>query len=151
MIPVDSDALASKMRGDNKKGELMMIMRGIVLRASVLIAAVLVCGCGKAYHGNGWAGFEGFPENNISPQQAVRIAEPYLDETFELRARNRRHVSDREPEVHVMLEGKYYYVVKDNYPSYTPGLYLWHAVKVHKDTGDVSPPSLGKRGVSLQD
>ncbi len=122
-----------------------MVSRRMLFGVFLVAGVVVILGCGKTYYGSGWHVLNGFPMNKISPQEAMSRAEPYLDETFELRSRNRRHSSDREPVVHVTLKGDYYYLVKDNYPSYSPNFYLQHALKVHKDTGVLAFPSSGTR------
>jgi len=116
------------------------------MRASVLIVlgVVLVSsvGCARTIClGSEWGGFNGFPDNPVSVSEAIAKAEPYLDKTFALRssATGNRNAAE-EPVVFVTLRGDYYYIVKDNYPSYSPGFYLHHAVRVHKTTGRLIPP-----------
>jgi len=116
-----------------------------LLVCAVLLACVLFGGCAKSYFGSDWAGYDRFPAKRISPQEAISRAEPWLDQTFALRSSGRGGVSDKEPVVHLTLQGNFYYVVKDNYPSYSPGFYLRHAVKVHKDTGAVVPPASDRK------
>jgi len=99
------------------------------------------CNNKKIYSGSDYSGFDDFPPNPISVQDAIRLAEPHLGKTFELRSAKREYISDKEPVLWVTLKGNCYYLVKDNYPSYTPGFYLHHAVKINKNTGEVMPPS----------
>jgi hypothetical protein len=104
------------------------------------IPMLLLTSCGKTYIARSSEGYASFPGNTISPEQAVKLADPYLDKTFELRAAKRQGVSPRKPTVWVTLKGQYYHIVKDNYPAYNRGFYLHHAVKVDKDTGDMIAP-----------
>ena len=114
----------------------------IVLFCLLIATCLLCCSCKreKVYFGSTGGGFEDFPPNPISVQDAIKLADPYLDKTFELRIASREHVSDKEASLWITLKGDYYYLVKDNYPSYTPGFYLNYAVKINKDTGEVIPP-----------
>jgi hypothetical protein len=78
----------------------------------------------------------------ISTDDAIRLAQPYLDRTFELRSENRPEdmQSDRPPRDIVTPKGRWYYVVRDNYPAVKENFYLDHAVKVHMDTGEIIEP-----------
>jgi hypothetical protein len=47
---------------------------------------------------------------------------------------------DRVPDVFITLIGKYYFIVKDNYPSKSVYFYLDHAVKIYKDICEITLP-----------
>ena len=82
-----------------------------------------------------------FPERPISPQEAVRAAQPFLDQSYALFRESSRDLSDSgEPRIHVRLKGKYYYVVKHNGVSMNANYGFDHAVRVHATTGVVDPP-----------
>jgi hypothetical protein len=109
---------------------------------SIIIAliAIFLVSCGTYHVGSSHNGFSDFPENNISVYKAISLAEKYLDKTFELRKANRSSQFNDEPAIWVTLRGNYYHIVKDNYPSYSPGFYEKHAVRINKSTGEVYPP-----------
>jgi hypothetical protein len=82
-------------------------------------------------------------EFKINPEEAMELAKPYLDLSFRLRRKMRGEEGTdqiKETTVWVLFKGNYYYISKDDYPSYTPGYYSWHAVKVDCVTGEVIPP-----------
>lgn len=69
----------------------------------------------------------------IQPNEAIKIAEPYLE----------GHATywwnkEKPLETHVCLKGKYYYVMRTNYPAKTFNYYLQPAVKIHVNTGEVT-------------
>ena len=111
----------------------------VILLELVVISSA---GCARTiYWGSEWGGFDGCPVNPVSVSEAIAKARPYLDETFALRSSTREHRNRaQQPVIHVTLRGKYYYIVRDNYPSYSPGFYLHHAVRVHKTTGQLIAP-----------
>ena len=112
-----------------------------ILKLIYLISFIIVSSCvTTTYSGNSHIGYSNFPSNNISPEEAIEIAKPYLDKTFELRTEGRKEKSEKEPIIHVTLKGRYYYIVKDNYPAKYIGFYLSHSAKVNKKTGEVLPP-----------
>ena len=106
----------------------------------LLISVFLLSSCEKSY----WSGlnesYDSFPDNPVSPQQAVKLAQPYLDKTFRLRSNMAQRLSNGKLSDIVTLEGDYYYIVRDNFASYSPDFYRKHAVKVNKKTGKVIPP-----------
>jgi hypothetical protein len=100
-----------------------------------------VVGCGPVHYGTYPDGLGGFPERAVSAEMAVEAARPYLDQSFALcRAARGSDWPDYEPRIRVQLEGKYYKVLKDNYPSMNASYGFNHAVKVNADTGEVTPP-----------
>ncbi len=92
------------------------------------------------YFSHSEKGFDDAPKTKVTIQKALSIAEPYLDITFQLRKEAMVRSTEKEPIIWVSLKGGWYYFVKDNYPSYTPGFYLKHAVKVNSDTGELVEP-----------
>lgn len=120
-------------------------MKRDVLAWAALV--VLACGAMAGCAGNetivcrtSYQGFEGFPPNLVTPQQALAAAAPHLDDTFALRTKGRASRSHRKPFIVIALKGRYYHVVKESAYGRTPDFYLDHAVLVHKDTGEVIPP-----------
>jgi hypothetical protein len=111
-------------------------------RRSVSVVGLVIAGCTPVYYAD-YPHLTGFPERPISPDGAVEAAQPYLDQSFTLCRADRGSdwPSRGEPYVSVKLEGKYYKVLKDNYPykSFSEHRFS-HAVKVNAETGEVSPP-----------
>jgi hypothetical protein len=110
-------------------------------RVSLIMAIGSIAGCGSVHYGTYPDGLTGFPELPISADKAVEAAQPYLDKTFALcRASRGSNWPESEPRIRVMLEGKTYKVLKDNYPSMNAHYGFDHAVKVDAETGEVTPP-----------
>ena len=99
-------------------------------------------GCEPIPVGSSWGGYRNVKGAKIQPAQAVELARPYLDRTFQLRKSNSElpRSKDKEPIIYVTLKDGYYFIVKDNYPAKSVHFYLDHAVKVHKNTGETIPP-----------
>lgn len=89
--------------------------------------------------GNSRSGYESV-SHKVTAEEAVRLAQPHLEESFELRKKNRPEdmKSDDPPVDHVMLKGDWYYIVRDNYWAHKSE--LTHAVRVHTQTGEVQEP-----------
>lgn len=102
----------------------------------------LLTGCEPVSVGNSSSGYKRVPQAKVQPQEAVEFANDYLDKTFELRVKNSplERKEGVEPIIIVTLEGDYYYIIKETYPAMSIYFYLEHAVKVHKNTGEVIPP-----------
>jgi hypothetical protein len=112
----------------------------------IILLAVTGLGCSTVHFGTYPDGFSSFPERPISPEEAVAAAQPYLDQTFALsRTERGSDWPSWEPAVRVKLEGKYYYVLKDNYPAKNSNYGFAHATKVNAETGDVIPPEQPRR------
>lgn len=109
----------------------------------LLLMMIFISGCSAVTVGNSFSEYKILEGVKIQPERAVELAGPYLDKSFHLRTKNRppRMLSDRKPYINVMLKGNYYYVVKDNYPAIPTSFYLPHAVKVHKQSGEVIEPN----------
>lgn len=115
------------------------------LRFVRVVTIVLVCpcamGCNMAHFGTYPDGLTGFPDRPITPAEAVRAAQPYLDQSFALcRAARGSNWPDSEPRISVKHDGGYYKVLKDNYPSKNADYGFSHAVLVNAETGEVTPP-----------
>lgn len=92
--------------------------------------------------GNSLSGFDPV-EHKVSPEEAVKLAQPHLETSFKLRMQDRAEdmKSDDPPFDHVTLKGKWYYVVRDNcLGAVNSEFYLPHAVRVHTKTGEVQEP-----------
>ena len=117
------------------------ITKGVI---GVAVVAVFLSGCGdNTYSGTVESGFDHFPENKISPNKALSIAEPYLETSFALRRKNRGskyNSGTKEPITYVVLDKDYYYVTKDNYDAKFVNFYFDYAVKVNKNTGELILP-----------
>lgn len=117
----------------------------IALLIFLVIGSIILYGCFSSNNGSEYSGIypngtSNFPSNPVSIDDAVREAKPYLNTTFELRKTMITHRANSELFIWVTLKGRYYYIVLDNYPSYSPGFYLHHAVKIDKENGAVIPP-----------
>ena len=127
-----------------------MKFKNYIIIFGLITLPVIITGCGgivnEVYYGAEWSKdkFDNFPENPVSVEEAINKAKPYLDKYFELRMEERTAYKNvgTKPTVHVTLKGNYYYIVKDNYPSYAPypDFYLEHAVLVSKKNGEVKLP-----------
>lgn len=109
----------------------------------VAVALLSLCGvgCRSQHFGTFPDGLSDFPERPISADAAVEAAQPHLDKTFALcREARGRDWPDTEPQIRVKLEGDYYYVLKDNYPSMNADYGFSHAVKVNAKSGELTPP-----------
>lgn len=70
---------------------------------------------------------------NIQPLKAIEMALPYLDEHATYIFKN-----DEKLTVHLVKHKKYYYVKKTNYPAKTFRFYMYKAVKIDANTGEIS-------------
>lgn len=117
------------------------------IAAALLIITVLVSGCGaeKIYISDSDRGFDNFPlYNEVSPRDALELAQPYIDYSYELRKQYilAKHKVEETSEVkeYVILKGNYYYVTKEHRVSNDPMFYIPYSVKIHKDTGEIQKP-----------
>lgn len=108
----------------------------------LIIFAMFLTGCEPQSMGSSLSGYKIIPGAKIQPQEAVGLASPYLDKTFELRQWNSELIrkKDVEPIIYVTLKDDEYYIVKENYPAVSVYFYLKHAVKVNINSGAVVPP-----------
>jgi hypothetical protein len=92
--------------------------------------------------GNSDDGFAPQPGREISPERALELAGPWLDDSFELRGGGRpgRAKMFDKPIDYIVLQGNWYHVSRDNYPYKTIYAYRNHSVRVHSRTGRVIPP-----------
>ena len=111
------------------------------------LGLILVAGCGlttsaRMVHQEESGSYEPVPGMSVAPEEALELAQPYLDWSYQLRLQNRsdRMRSDRPPTDHISIKGEWYYIVRDNYPAIFAKFYLPHAVRVHGETGQVLPP-----------
>lgn len=125
-------------------GRFLMSRFTIYLIFAVVVIISLT-GCGNSvYSGTSKTGFAHFPKNNpISAEKALALAMPYIDLSYTMRGGHRAATYNQmtEPPLEcVILDGAYYYVTKDNYPSKVTTFYMNYAVKVDKKTGEVIKP-----------
>ena len=106
----------------------------------IVIPMLLLSSCTKSYFSRAELGFDSFPKNPVSPERAVKLAEPYLDNTFKVKTDDSVLMALAKPKIWVTLKGKYYYIVKDSTNEINIDYYLYKAVKVNKNTGEVIPP-----------
>ncbi len=68
----------------------------------------------------------------IQPNEALEIAKPYLEQhgTYNWN-------QEKKLETYITLKGKWYYIMKTNYPAKSIYFYLQPAVKVQTNTGEV--------------
>ena len=99
-------------------------------------------GCKSIPVGSSYSGYENVIRAKIQLEEAVKLAKPYLDRTFELRKLHSdlSRSEDKEPGIFVTLKNRYYYIVKENHPAKSVNFYLDHAVKVHINSGEIIPP-----------
>lgn len=126
-----------------------------------LIFVIILCialgstsvGCEKShYSGTTKTGFVHFPKNNnISPEKALDLAQPYLAYSYELRKKNlkRHHVVPDVAFDRVILKGDFYYIARDDELNKFINFYIPYSVKVNKNTGEVTKPD-EKTDVMLQ-
>jgi len=86
--------------------------------------------------------------NKVHPAEAMKLAQPYLAKTFELRCKyihhNDEHWCKKEPRDQIVQEGQFYYITRTSYPYKTANAYMRYAVKVHVKTGALTPPKDAK-------
>ncbi len=115
-----------------------------VLTALVVLTSLASCAkitvIGDSNHPEKMKTVEG---NRVSPEKALELAEPYLQMSWEIGCRH--HASDhwckKQATVHIVQKCDHYYIRKTSYPYKSINAYLHHAVKVHVDSGEVTPPS----------
>jgi hypothetical protein len=103
-----------------------------------LILVSVLCGCASThYFSNVNRGFSEFPPSPITIEQAIRIARPYLNQSYKMRLSMRKWPlkSSSPPIIYVSLIDQYYYVVKEDYPYQFREAYLEYAVKINRNTG----------------
>jgi len=111
-------------------------------RLWIVIILLVLLGCEKEkfYIGSTNSGFDNFPKTEIKIKEVLELSKPFLDKTYELRLKNRRHKSLKDPVIWITLKGQWFYVVKDNYPSHSANFYLKHAVRINSKTGKIIEP-----------
>lgn len=86
--------------------------------------------------------------NQVSVQQALDLAGPFLQNSLELIRKNRGTTNpDWGGRSYVVLKADWYYLFKDDYPWKAPelelpGRYEGQAIRVHKETGELLLPHL---------
>ena len=121
------------------------VILGLVFIVALLITKYFIAWNSKTSvtaSGNTWGGFDDFPEREITVDKAIELATPYLDKSYKLRLKSRAQTNGdfKTDIIHVSLKDDFYYIVKDDYPSYTPGFYLLHAIKINTSTGYIIEP-----------
>lgn len=102
---------------------------------------LLTMACGEIVHvGSSRSGFKKDIHRAISPEEAYEKAKPFLEKTYQLRLKSRISRMDRPTYDTIIFRGSWYYISRDNYPYKTIRAYLYHAVRVHADTGKVVEP-----------
>lgn len=94
--------------------------------------------------GNTMSGLKPALGHPITPQQAAALAQPYLDNSSNLRSRYllpERRNPDKPTTDWVTLKGDTHYVARDNYAIITADFYISYAVTVHAQTGAVASPT----------
>lgn len=121
-------------------------MRKINIRQGILTLSFLchvvlfsvLSGCASThYFSNVNRGFSEFPPSPISIEEAIRIARPYLNQSYKMRLSMRKWPlkASSPPIIYVSLIDQYYYVVKEDYPYQYREAYLEYAVKIDRNTG----------------
>ncbi|MCL4690916.1 MAG: hypothetical protein KJ060_00160 [Candidatus Hydrogenedentes bacterium] len=116
--------------------------KGIVTVLGLLSLMFIFYGCKTTDVGNSISGYKVLDGVHVQPSEAVDLASPYLDTTYDLRNKDSDlpRGEDSETRIIVSLRNGYYHVVKESYPAMSAKFYLDHAVKVDADTGAVIPP-----------
>ncbi|MFH0926534.1 MAG: hypothetical protein V1872_13050 [bacterium] len=114
----------------------------IIIAICSIIVSTYFLACAPVGIGNSLTGYKSITNVKIQPAEAVKLAEQYLDKTFELRkaSSDLQRSPDKAPIIVVILGGNYYYIVKESFPAISRYFYMKHAVKVHKNSGKVIPP-----------
>gem|GEM_PF-5542249 len=123
---------------------LMGIRRHTAIRSLTLLgatASLLACST-TTYVGNTSKGFWSETPAKYPPNTAYQKATPFLDATWEARCEEVRK-NDKwcdQPAIdHMVRKGDYYYVTRTSYPYKAHSAYTKYAVRVHADTGEVTP------------
>lgn len=106
----------------------------------IFSSLAILNGCAtKYYFSNVNKGFVGFPQSPVTIEQAIQIAEPYLNQSYKMRLSLRKWPlqSNTPPIIYVTLLDQYYYIVKEDYPYQYREAYLEFAVKVNRMNGKV--------------
>lgn len=69
---------------------------------------------------------------NIQPVEALKIAEPYLEQHATYLWKDENLLK-----THIVKKGKYYYVVRTDYPAKSLGYYLQPAVRINSKNGKI--------------
>jgi hypothetical protein len=93
--------------------------------------------------GNTSKGFWSNASSKVSPNEAYREAEPYLEATWEARCKELRQQDEwcqKAPIDHMVRSGQYYFLTRTSFPyeKDSPAL-LDYAVRVDADSGEVLP------------
>ena len=116
----------------------------VICVSSLMIFCIMLFGCKENfYFGTTETGFEHFPKkNSISAKKAVELAQPYLAHSYELRKNNltRKYTISHTPFESIILKGDFYYVTREDEPNKFVNFYIPYAVKVNKNTGEVTKP-----------
>ncbi len=115
------------------------------LLIAVTMSIAWLGGCaGKTHSGTTESDLRGFsPDNKIGITEAVKLADPYLDESYEMRIRDGSSLTRTGTSKTVLRatqDGPYYYIAKDDFTSQAPLKHNRYAVRVHAQTGEVRPP-----------
>jgi hypothetical protein len=107
----------------------------------ILAALYGILSCTRTiYMGSSETGFKDIHDNTITPVKALDLARAHLPKTYELRLRKRLNKYDNPLSDIIVMQGEWYFIVRDNYPYKTFDAYLEHAVKVNIHTGEIIPP-----------
>ncbi len=108
----------------------------------ILISFLSLAGCEPVSVGNSSSGYETVPDAKIQPEEAVKLVDIYVDKTFDLRIKDSdlKRKEGIKPIIFVTLKDDFYYIVQENYPAKSVYFYLDHAVRIHKNTGEIIPP-----------
>jgi hypothetical protein len=85
-------------------------------------------------------GDESTARSRISPAEAMRLAAPHLESVFRKRCEKRldRRWCDKPARDQVLILGDYYHVARESYPYKTIQAYVKPAVRVHRESGEIS-------------
>jgi hypothetical protein len=115
-------------------GPIISTMRALMI--FVLVLLVQACASPEMVA----PGDESTARSRISPAAAMRLAAPHLESVFRRRCEKRldRHWCDKPARDHVLVLGDHYHVTRESYPYKTIQAYVKPAVRVHRETGEIS-------------
>lgn len=123
--------------------------RSLWILATLWMATLLMTaiGCAKVVPIRMVGIDDAVPEMKISPAEAIALARPHLQASFEQLKKHSEEVanSDRTPWETILVDGDWYVVAYNNYPFMNANDYRYGAVRVHGQTGEVVLPDFDRK------
>ena len=121
---------------------------------AMLLSVMALAGCSNGPSLRTVVVDEAVPEMKITPSEALELARPHLDGAFDQIIERREPSEDSgrlpytregEPITRIMIQGEWYHISQTNIISKNLQSYLYGAVRVHGQTGEVVPPEFEDR------